>query len=168
MMEDLRLSDIIHGSPNKPVPAEVKTDAGNKFDGDKLRFDLVSPHFEAELAAVMTYGAKKYGERNWEKGISISRYYGALRRHLLYWVNGEEVDVESGLHHLAHATACLMMMKETARLRPEKDDRSELAGAGSSKQLPMQEQVSLALKEMRLTVDGVNAGANVPTTENAP
>lgn len=107
---------------------DLKLEGGNKFDGDKLRYDLVSPHFEMELARVMTYGAKKYGDRNWEKGISVSRYYSALRRHLSAWIAGEEMDEESNLHHLAHATACIMMMKETVRLRPKKDDRKELTG----------------------------------------
>lgn len=107
---------------------ERKIEGGNKFDGDKLRYDLISPHFEMELARVMTYGAKKYGDRNWEKGISVSRYYSALRRHLSAWIAGEEMDEESNLHHLAHATACIMMMKETVRLRPKKDDRKDLNG----------------------------------------
>lgn len=47
-------------------------------------------------------GAKKYAERNWERGIPRSSQKGALDRHLaLYWA-GENLDPESGLPHLAH------------------------------------------------------------------
>lgn len=42
----------------------------------------VAKHFEA--------GAKKYGERNWEKGIPVQRYIDSGIRHYLKWLRGDK------------------------------------------------------------------------------
>jgi hypothetical protein len=84
--------------------------AGRKNDEGKLRFDLVPPEVEEALAAVLTHGATKYEDRNWEKGIKYGRVYAALRRHLLSWVKGDKIDDESGMPHLHHALCCLAFL----------------------------------------------------------
>lgn len=76
---------------------------GKKEDVGKLRMDLIPPEAEEALAEVLTYGSMKYGDNNWKEGISYSKVYGALRRHLLAWRNNEIIDDESGLPHLWHA-----------------------------------------------------------------
>jgi hypothetical protein len=93
-----------------PVEDYLKDSPGTKLDGDKLRLDLIDPLFEAYTAMALGFGAKKYGDGNWLKGIQWSRIYGALRRHLRSWYLGEELDEESGNPHLAHAAAMLMML----------------------------------------------------------
>lgn len=80
---------------------------GVKFDEEKIRYDLIPPEFEKAVAEVLTFGAKKYGDRNWEKGFNWGRAYAALRRHLNAWNSGEKNDPETGLSHLHHA-ACNM------------------------------------------------------------
>ena len=99
---------------------------GHKFDSEKLRYDLVPLVAYQSLAEVFTYGAKKYGERNWEKGISKERLRAALLRHVFAWCGGEDADAESDIHHLAHAMANLAMMMA---LPDEWDDRSGKNGA---------------------------------------
>jgi len=83
---------------------------GKKNDKGKLRMDLIPPEVEEALAEVLTHGAEKYDDRNWEKGIKYSRVYAALRRHLLAWMKGEKIDSEWGLNHLAHAYCCLAFL----------------------------------------------------------
>lgn len=39
-------------------------------------------------------GAKKYSERNWEKGIPISRVIQSADRHLFYWIMEDPDDIE--------------------------------------------------------------------------
>lgn len=78
---------------------------GTKYDQDKLRYDLVPAILERGVAEVMTFGAKKYGDLNWQKGIRANRIYAAMRRHLDAWWRGEDIDPESGLPHLAHLAA---------------------------------------------------------------
>ena len=80
--------------------------------GIKLeRFGLMPPKELASVAAVYGFGAKKYADRNWQKGYSWTWSYDALQRHLnLFWA-GEFLDSESGLPHLAHAIFhCLALM----------------------------------------------------------
>lgn len=101
-------------------------DVGVKYDSQKTRFDLVDPEWEELLAEVMTFGASKYGDRNWEKGILVSRLYAASRRHIAAFIRGEDLDPESGKSHLAHANACLMMAWKMAEIHPELDDRNSV------------------------------------------
>ena len=75
------------------------------------------------IARVLTFGAKKYSSRNWEKGFDYSRTYGALQRHLHAWYKGEDSDPETGLSHLAHAGCCLMFLLEFEHSGAGTDDR---------------------------------------------
>lgn len=84
---------------------------GLKFDGGKLRFDLVPPVAERQLAAVLTFGALKYEENSWQEvSEGRKRYFAALRRHLDDYWDGRAIDEDSGLHHLTHAFACLAFL----------------------------------------------------------
>jgi len=91
----------------QPKPA---IEGGTKHDNGKLRLDLIPPEVEMALGEVLTYGATKYDDRNWEKGIKYGRVYGALRRHLLSWLEGERLDQESEMPHLWHALCCLSFL----------------------------------------------------------
>ena len=87
---------------------------GVKFDEDKTRYDLVPTYPLEQLAKVYTYGAKKYADHNWRKGIKFSRIYSAILRHLEAIRNGELVDPESGLPHAAHAAlGCFSLIQYT-------------------------------------------------------
>jgi len=82
-----------------------------KFDTDKLRYDLVPPSAIKALAEVLTYGAKKYKPNNWRNG-EVDRYVAALYRHLEAWRDGEQIDEESGMRHLAHAITNIAFLLE--------------------------------------------------------
>lgn len=97
-------------------------DVGQKDDAGKPRMDLLPFDGLIEVAHVLTFGAKKYGERNWH-GLSVSRLFGASLRHLWTWWLGEDDDPETGRPHLAHAACCVLMALEQTRHRPEYDDR---------------------------------------------
>lgn len=43
-----------------------------------------------EVAIHMEDGSKKYGERNWEKGIPVARYIDSGVRHYLKWLRGDD------------------------------------------------------------------------------
>jgi len=76
--------------------------SGTKYDGDKLRMDLIPPEVMTAIAEVLTMGAVKYDDHNWREGIQYSRVVGALKRHLTAWEGGEVYDSESKLNHMAH------------------------------------------------------------------
>lgn len=88
---------------------------GKKYDSGKRRLDLITPEMPRALGEVLTFGANKYGDRNWEKGIDLDRRYAACQRHLLAVREGEFCDPESGLAHLDHAFCNLGMMLTLAR-----------------------------------------------------
>ena len=77
-----------------------------KSDNGKLRYDLVPVEIHESLAKVITYGANKYSDDNWI-GIEVKRYEAALFRHINEWRKGNDIDKESGYHHLEHALSNL-------------------------------------------------------------
>lgn len=89
----------------KPSSSTIP-DVGRKDDDGKAPWHLVPWRELSSVVDVIAYGAKKYGEWNWQ-GVELSRdrYFAALSRHLVAWRMGERVDPESGLPHLAHV-AC--------------------------------------------------------------
>lgn len=54
----------------------------------KGRFDLIDPYAMLRLAKHYENGAKKYGDRNWEKGQPSSRYLSSAFRHLFKYLAG--------------------------------------------------------------------------------
>ena len=97
---------------------------GTKFDEGKTRWDLFPYDALEEVGKVLTYGATKYADRNWEKGIRYGRCFGGLMRHARAWWMGEDLDPETGLSHLAHAICCaLFLLSFTLRGQREFDDR---------------------------------------------
>lgn len=67
------------------------------------RFDLLPPQALALIARHFAAGASKYSDHNWRKGYAWSLSYAALQRHLNAFWGGEDVDEETGSHHLAAA-----------------------------------------------------------------
>lgn len=65
-----------------------------------------------KIALVHKLGATKYGAYNWrESGVSATTYVNAIMRHLNAWRDGEDLDPESGISHLAHiACSCNIML----------------------------------------------------------
>ena len=96
---------------------------GRKDDSGKLRFDLVPPEAIRAWVSVLTHGADKYMDRNWEKGMAWGRPYAALCRHSLAWWSGEDIDPESGISHLAHAMCNLSFLITYQERNIGKDDR---------------------------------------------
>lgn len=94
----------------------VIKEEGKKFDIGKLRWDLL-PFKEIEkVVEILTFGSKKYGDNNWQNLDDFEkRYFSALMRHMVAWLEGEKYDQESGKTHLAHACCNLvfLMWKES-------------------------------------------------------
>lgn len=79
---------------------------GVKYDVGKLRWDLLPLDCMEDVVRILSFGANKYGDNNWQKLENADdRYYAALMRHLSASRLGEKEDPESGLSHLAHV-AC--------------------------------------------------------------
>ncbi len=96
---------------------------GKKYDTGKNRYDLVPPEVLEQVVQIWTYGAVKYTDRNWEKGLAWGRLFSAAMRHLWAFWRGEDVDAESKMPHLAHAACNCMMLLHYKTHRREFDDR---------------------------------------------
>jgi len=85
---------------------------GLKFDDGKLDWDLLPIDALEETIKVFMFGEKKYGRFNWQGKLENfnRRQYNAIMRHLHAWKNGEPCADDSGLSHLAHACADIMML----------------------------------------------------------
>jgi len=77
-------------------------EGGKRLDKGKLRWDLLPIPPIQEVIKVYMAGATKYEPWNWKKGLKYSRVYAPLMRHYSTWWNGENIDKEFGLSHLAH------------------------------------------------------------------
>jgi len=106
LKEPNRVSEIAQ----KDIFSATDSKQGKKADIGKLRYDLIPVKAMAEIVKILTYGAKKYAPRDWERGMLFSRYYGALQRHLSAWWGGEDNDLETGISHLAHAGSCVLFL----------------------------------------------------------
>ena len=94
---------------------------GVKYDEGKIRWDLV-PFKELEgVAKVMTFGAQKYPANSW-KGVEKERYTAALMRHFVAYMDGEEIDPESGLTHMAHLMCNAVFIEWMDNNLPEDSD----------------------------------------------
>lgn len=99
------------------------SDEGVKFDDGKLPWHLMPGDALEEILYILQFGANKYAERNWEKGMNWSRCFGALMRHMWKWWMGEHTDPETGRSHLAHAGCCILFLIAYEKRNIGKDDR---------------------------------------------
>lgn len=91
---------------------------------DKLPLHLFPMTAVIYGAIALLDGALKYGRSNWRKaGVRASIYYDACLRHLSRWFEGEDLDPDSGIHHLAHAIACITILIDAFEANNLKDDR---------------------------------------------
>lgn len=83
-----------------------------KDDEGKPKLSLLPINAKKEIAKVFDFGAKKYGRDNWKLCKDKNRYVDATLRHIDAYIDGEELDTESKLNHIAHAAANLMILLE--------------------------------------------------------
>jgi hypothetical protein len=71
---------------------EFNTGAHRDSQEGKSRPDLISPYAQYRAGELMARGAEKYGDRNWEKGMPVSRFIASLERHLLAYKMGDRTE----------------------------------------------------------------------------
>ena len=118
-----------------PNGTSLKPTEGKKFDTDKVRLELLPPELLFAVGEILTFGAAKYADRNWELGMSWSRVYGALMRHMWAWWGGKgpttenfvfgSLDLETGKSHLWHAGCCIAFLITYEERKIGEDDRSK-------------------------------------------
>lgn len=95
----------------------------------KASFHCIPPVALVQLGAVCKNGADKYGVMNWrEHAVTYSVYHNAILRHLFAIQDGEWLDPESGLPHLAHIMAGASILLDAHYNNKLNDDRPKLGG----------------------------------------
>lgn len=85
---------------------------------------LIPPSALVLESMAMKNGADKYGPYNWRsRRVSITTYLSAMFRHLLQIQDGEDIDPESGISHLAHIRAGAGIVIDAQSLGRLDDDR---------------------------------------------
>lgn len=105
---------------------------GRKNDQGKLPYHLLPPELLEGTAAVLAFGADKYAPRNWERGMAWSRPFAALMRHMWAWWRGENLDPETRMSHLWHASCCIAFLIAYEQRRVGTDDRPSACSVSGS------------------------------------
>ena len=113
----------------KEEPMSILPPTAKKETIGKLRYDLLPISSLEELCKVYTYGVEKYGVDNWKIGLSYMTCFGSIIRHLFEWVQGVDVDRESGCKHLAHVAWWCFALMWYARKGKGVDDRDKDSSA---------------------------------------
>jgi hypothetical protein len=92
------------------TPADLPK-SGVKYDQDKVAWHLIPWQAVRAVAWILTGGAVKYADRNWEKGMLYSRLFRAAQSHLNDFWHGKDTNEEDfGMLHVAHAACCVLML----------------------------------------------------------
>lgn len=77
-----------------------------------------------EVGVGMLEGAMKYGRYNWRTtSVKSSIYFDATMRHLIQWWEGDDIDTDSGIHHISKAITSLVVLRDAMICDKFVDDR---------------------------------------------
>jgi hypothetical protein len=102
--------------PNDEV--RIVSATGGAKGQKSVRLHAVPREALWELGRVYAFGEEKYDDYNFRRGYNWSLSYDALIRHLTLFWDGEDVDAESKLHHMAHVVwhgICLLFFSLRGR-----------------------------------------------------
>lgn len=77
------------GAGRPPTKERFVTGAVRDTRHNKGRYDLIPWSVVRLISLRFEEGAKRYGERNWEKGQPLSRYLDSCMRHLIQHIEGK-------------------------------------------------------------------------------
>lgn len=102
----------------------LKESIKNDRKDGKLRWELLPLPTLEKVVEVYTKGAEKYGPNNWQNlPDGYQRYKAAMLRHLVEYEKGNEIDSDTGCHHLAQVAwnALAILHIQTANSQPHKE-----------------------------------------------
>lgn len=98
--------------------------SGARANTGKVSFSILPMHLLAGAARVLMGGLVKYAPWNWSKGMQWSTCVDCLLRHLFkWWFCGEDIDPESGEHHLDHVICNALFLRHYQMTYKDGDDR---------------------------------------------
>jgi len=125
-MSTISIEGIVRQMENHVEAQQLKKESNPKdlAASDRLDLTLFPDTAVVYGALAMSEGSMKYGGFNYrEKGIRISVYIAAVRRHLTKYYNGEWEDKKTKVPHLGSAIAGLAIIVDSVEMGKAIDDR---------------------------------------------
>lgn len=89
-----------------------------------IKFSSIPWRVMAGIAVALSEGAWKYRRHNYRvAGVRASVYFDATMDHLLAWFEGEDIDPDSGRHHIEKAITSLIVLRDAQLGGVVTDDR---------------------------------------------
>lgn len=112
------------GKGNSKMTVKKETNPKDALGIKKVPLHCVPSAPLLEVGLAMMEGGRKYGAHNYRAiGVRASTYYDAAMRHLIAWWEGEDIDPDSGLHHVIKAAASLFVLRDSMFMKNYEDDR---------------------------------------------
>lgn len=113
---------------------QLEAELGSKQTAGKLPVELLPWPAVMEVVRVLEFGALKYDDWNWSKGVKMMSLCASAMRHIMKFICGADTDEESGLPHLAHAACNLLFLLHFQQTnRADLDDRPKTLAGGFEK-----------------------------------
>lgn len=126
------------------LPANPKQIFGDK----KVPVGMVSPIAIAHEALALLDGNMKYGQVNWRAAsVEVMTYVHAMQRHIQLYLEGEECDPATGVHHLGYVRAGAAILLDAAEHGKLIDNRP-LSGAYNSDFMARLGKVAVGLRKL--------------------
>lgn len=127
-LEEELSDDLVVDTINATPPTmNISTTGGLRDNKGKARLSLVPASLEEAVAEVIFKSSKegggKYPMHNWRKGLPWTEVAESAMRHIKKFVAGEDLDTESGMHHLKHVATNIAFLIEYLSTHPELDNR---------------------------------------------
>lgn len=136
------------------ISGALRESIGTKIDTTLVPYELI-----VSAAIGLNYGAQKYSERNFERGLSYSSLLGSIERHNKAIMDGEYFDAESGLPHYTLLASCVAMLCHNIMQSTVIDNRPPAKGGNTVSVLAVIGQTILTnrLQDMPQPSVGINA-----------
>jgi hypothetical protein len=103
--------------------SKLKNSQGYRYNEGKARWGLVDWDALIPMVQVLEYGCNKYDDHNWKKGLPYVATMESMMRHLHSFMNGQDIDEESGLPHVGHILCNAMFLSYYYQFKKDFDDR---------------------------------------------
>ncbi len=118
--DELRHKQACPGVACTTKDSNPKDTVGSK----KVSISKIPPAVLFEVANALLSGGLKYASYNWRaEGSRATVYYDAVMRHLMAWLEGEDIDPDSGLSHVTQAISGLIVLRDSMLQGNWVDDR---------------------------------------------
>lgn len=140
---------------------EQNLDPKKEAGSQKPQLQNIPPVLNRQVSQALECGAIKYGPWNWrDNNVELMTYLGAMKRHIDAVIDGEDIDPESGAHHLGHVAAGCAIVLDARKHGTLVDNRPPAAKA-HGKMLPAKKpvcfgtfrDVSLSVRVSRNCID---------------